>query len=103
VRTRENAVLVPFHLVSFRGASSRILVQDRRGHKPPPWSFFGGGIEVGETPLGAVLREVREELSFALPPNELTGLDTVTGVYADVKLALHTFLWPFDGDLGKFH
>ena len=96
-------MLVPFHLVPFEGASGRILVQDRRGHKPPPWGFFGGGIGAGETPLEAVLREIQEELSFALPPHEVTGLDTVTGVYADVKLALHPFLWPFDGLLSRFH
>ncbi len=33
----------------------------------------------------------------------MTGLDTVTGMYADVKLVLHPFLWPFDGTLSRFH
>jgi 8-oxo-dGTP pyrophosphatase MutT (NUDIX family) len=97
LRVKENAVLVPCH-----EASGRILVQDRRGHKPPPWGFFGGGIEADETPLGAVLREVREELSFALPPAELTFLGEFAGQYADVKLILHAFLWPFDGKLDAF-
>lgn len=89
-----NAVLVPL-----QGASGRILVQDRRGYKPPPWGFFGGGIEADETPLGAVLRE---ELSFALLPDELTFLSKFSGRYDDLKLILHAFLWPFNGNLSKF-
>ncbi len=91
-------MLVPYH-----EATGRILVQDRRGHKPPPWGFFDGGIEVGETPLQAVLREVREELSFALPLAELTYLGEFGGSYGDLSLTLHAFLWHFDGNLSKFH
>jgi 8-oxo-dGTP pyrophosphatase MutT (NUDIX family) len=30
------------------------------------WALFGGGVEPGEDPLGAVVREVREELCLGL-------------------------------------
>ena len=93
--TRHNAVLVSTIL------SGCILVQDRRNHKPPPWGFFGGDIEPGETPLGAVLREAAEELTLMLAPDELSYFGTFTGRYGDLELILHTFLWPFDGNLSR--
>ena len=95
--TRQNAVLVPVER-----ATNRILVQDRRNHKPPPWGFFGGGIETGETPLEAVLREIDEELTLKLTPDELDYFGIFTGHYGDLELILHTFLWWFDGNLSRF-
>ncbi len=95
--TRQNAVLVPVEK-----ATNRILVQDRRYHKPPPWGFFGGGIEPDETPLEAVLREAAEELTLTLAPAELGFYGTFAGCYGDLELTLHAFLWPFDGDLSSF-
>ena len=34
---------------------------------PGHWSLFGGSIDTGETPLAAVRREIREELSLDVP------------------------------------
>ena len=98
MRLLRNAVLVPLHR-----ASGRILVQDRCGHKPPPWGFFGGAIETGETPLQAVVREAREELSVSLSPTSLTYSGEHNGQFRDLNFTLHAFLWPFDGDLSRLH
>ena len=95
--TRYNAVLVPIERTT-----KRVLVQDRRDYKPPPWGFFGGKIELGETPLEALLREAEEELTLTLQPEELRYVGTFSGRYGDLELTLHTFLWPFDGDLSLF-
>lgn len=97
VRVIHNAVLVPCHL-----ASGRILVQDRRGHRPPPWGFFGGGIEAGELPRQALVREAREELGIRLPEEALHDEGAVSGVLRDLAFTLHVFSWPFDGDLSAF-
>ena len=39
---------------------------------PGAWDLPGGGREPGETPLGCALRETREELSLAVPPQSVT-------------------------------
>ncbi|WP_345465180.1 NUDIX domain-containing protein [Deinococcus carri] len=96
-RVIHNAILVPCHLTS-----GRILVQDRRGHRPPPWGFFGGGIEVGETPVQALLRETREELGVQLAEEVVHDEGAVTGMIRDLAFTLHVFSWPFDGDLSVF-
>lgn len=47
----------------------RILLQHRTDDAPTfagYWSFFGGGVEPGETPEQAAVREAFEELSYAL-------------------------------------
>ena len=93
-RRIDNAVLVPF-----LKEEDLILVQDRRGHRPPPWGFFGGGIEAGETPLQAVIREADEELGLTLAPIDLEFQETLTGQLCDLSFQLHVFLWPFDGNL----
>ncbi|MEM7734352.1 MAG: NUDIX domain-containing protein [Deinococcota bacterium] len=80
-------------------AKSLILVQNRRGHRPPPWGFFGGGIETGETPLQAVIREASEELSLNLSENDLEFQGQITGQLNDLHFQLHVFLWAFDGVL----
>lgn len=97
LKTIHNAVLVPLE-----EPTRRILVQDRRGHKPPPWGFFGGGIEPGETPLQTVIRETWEELSFRLSPETLTYLGQVSGQTETLCFTIHAFLWTFGGDLTHF-
>jgi 8-oxo-dGTP diphosphatase len=51
------------------------------------WTLPGGGLRFGEEPLGALVREVREETGLDVAPGELLGVhsaiiepaDTVTG------------------------
>lgn len=41
------------------------------------WSMPGGGLEPGEDPLDAVVREVREETGYDVQVDELLGIDSV--------------------------
>jgi len=54
-------------MIIFRDGKGRILLQFRdsaASSDPLVWSFFGGLAEEGETPLEAVIREVKEELDL---------------------------------------
>lgn len=56
-------------IVVLYDAQRRILLQHRDARAPiypECWSFFGGGIESGETPLQAVIRETWEEIHYTL-------------------------------------
>jgi 8-oxo-dGTP diphosphatase len=56
---------------------------------PGLWGFFGGHIEVGETPEVAVVREIAEEIDYALPAGFCKF-----GVYADEKVYRNIFYAP---------
>ena len=59
----EGALLMPFD------RQGRVYLQFRdhgAPRHPGKWGFFGGGIEAGEGPLDAVLREFEEEASVRI-------------------------------------
>lgn len=76
-----------------RSAARVILVDDAgralvmRGHdvnQPERswWFTVGGGIDAGETPVEAALRETREEAGILLAPDDLVGpVLTRTGIF----------------------
>lgn len=62
-------------LIVFYDKDNRILLQDRTGKAKhgEEWGFFGGGIEQGETPEQAVVRETEEELGYKLTKFKYIG------------------------------
>lgn len=84
---KNKALIVPLN------SRKEIYIQDRRGHKPPPWGFFGGGIEEGETPLQAVIRESKEELSIDLIPEDLEYLGKFPTEIARVEIERTFFVY----------
>jgi len=90
-------------LILFYDKENRILLQDRRKISKPggEWGFFGGGIEEGETPEQAVVRETEEELGYKLANFEYVGnyKNTLENGYT---IDRYIFVSPLKNKISKF-
>lgn len=84
------ALLIPHN------SKGEIFIQDRQGHKPPPWGFFGGGIEKGETALAAVIRETKEELDLDLLVTDVVYLGEFPTQYGVKVVERSLFVYQTD-------
>jgi len=75
---------------------NKILLQERDQHCPLfPWhiSTFGGHIEDNESPLEALIRELKEELEVEILPDEAIFLGTISKEIYDYKALSYKFFW----------
>lgn len=77
-------VILPYH-------EGRVLMQlrdDKEGIAfPGKWGFFGGGIEPGESPEEAALRELAEEIGY----HATTLVPLGCGIIPEVEVFSHAF------------
>ena len=79
-----------------RDAKGRLLLQQRPAgkHHAGLWEFPGGKVELSENAREALVREIAEELTFALDPADLTPAGFAEGVASDgvtsIVLLLYT-------------
>jgi len=66
---------------ALRDESGRWLMQRRPAHKQHGglWEFPGGKVEPGETPGAALVRELNEELTITVAPDDLTTSSFASG------------------------
>jgi len=62
---------------------------------PGYWGFFGGGLEEGETPEGAMIRETKEELSITVVEHRL-ALERDFVDAAGIQRHVWIFIAPFE-------
>lgn len=71
----------------------RILLLHRHEHKPQgnKWGVPAGKIDVGESEVEAMVRELYEETGIELKPSNLEYLDKVFVRYSDYDFVYHMF------------
>jgi 8-oxo-dGTP diphosphatase len=89
----KKALLIPYN------SKGEIFIQDRTDYKPPPWGFFGGSIEAGESHLEAVLREIKEELDLDLTKDDLVYLGELHTQYSGVFTERYFYLYQTDQEV----
>ncbi len=74
-------------------SESKILLLLRQDHKPQgnTWCLPGGKLDAGDSPLEAVIREVREETSINLKANNLLFFKSLYVQYSDMDFIYHLF------------
>ena len=59
----------------------KVLLARWVGPEGPKWTLPGGGIDHGEDPADAAIREVREETGFTIEIERLLGVDSLHANY----------------------
>lgn len=94
---QEFPTMIEVVAVALIDARARVLLQQRRADRQHGglWEFPGGKVEPAETLVGALLREVTEELGLTLYPADLTYLSEAADRSAGIVIKLYTCRrWP---------
>jgi 8-oxo-dGTP diphosphatase len=86
----KSAPLLPVVAVALGDGAGRVLVQQRPAGKQHAglWEFPGGKIEEGETPEGALVRELAEELGVVVAVDALRPAGFASRAHGDRHLLL---------------
>jgi ADP-ribose pyrophosphatase YjhB (NUDIX family) len=72
-----------------------LIVRRARAPALGIYTLPGGGVEVGETLVEAVMREVREETALTIEPVALAGYREAIAHDSDGRIARHFVILPF--------
>lgn len=79
--------------VIIHDANGNFLILRRNPVRYKGWGFVKGGIEAGETPLQAMVREVQEEIGIMIHEADFQSLNYKSAYYDNQKKRIVTVEW----------
>ena len=98
---RSSAVMIP--LLTDKNGETAVLFEHRAKDldvQPDEICFPGGGVEQGETPQEAVIRETKEEL--LIPEKQIRILGETNGIGSNGIMLIHAFVGVLENYAGTF-
>jgi 8-oxo-dGTP diphosphatase len=71
------------------GRADDVLLARWTGPRGPEWTLPGGGLDFGEDPADAAVREVREETGYAVRLDRLLFVNSFRRVLPDAPIDFH--------------
>lgn len=93
--------VLPVVAAAVMNAGQQILIARRGEHETyaGQWEFPGGKIETGETPVNALVRELKEELGLDVDPASMVSLGKITHAYTPYDVQLEVFIVQWSGQV----
>lgn len=88
-------------LILFDRSRDRYLILRRNPERYRGWGLIKGGIDEGETPQQACLRETAEEIGIALSEEILKNLEHTSAYYDNTKKKIVLVYW-FAAEVSEF-
>ncbi len=79
-----------------KSKNNQIVLQQRDGNClsfPGCLATFGGGIEKGETPMEALIRELKEELGAEVHASDVLSFGAITEAETDYSEVIYVYFW----------
>lgn len=85
--------------IIFETEDNKILLQLRdknANNYPEKWGLFGGSVEFKETPIQAIIREIKEELGINLKKGEFKLFTDIINEGEEYFIFKSKFIWKFE-------
>lgn len=70
-----------------------VLLRSHSEESSRTWAIPGGKLEINETPLKCLIREIKEELDLKAPEHELTFKYVAYVNHPKIQYVLHVYQW----------
>lgn len=73
--------------------NDNLIIQKRPNKNDYALNIFGGHIEKNETPIQAMIREIKEELCAEINPEDVIFIGAITEEFTNHQDIVYTYFW----------